>query len=75
MGKLEIKRCPHCNGSSELRVNYNEKTNLYFVFVKCDVCGAQSPYTSSYVDPEAHDWNTSSCKKVVEAWNLRYHER
>ena len=45
----DIKTCPHCGGMSWLNSNYSFKSRKYFVFVKCDICGAQGKI---YLSPE-----------------------
>lgn len=70
-----LKPCPHCGGRASLRDNYSNRTKGYFVFVRCDVCGATSgTYTCDSV-PADDDWNNKACDKAIEAWNLRkYHD-
>lgn len=66
-----IKTCPHCGGTACLNANYSYKTRTYFVFVKCDICGAQGKITTSQEDPAADEWNNAACNTALEAWNLR----
>jgi len=71
MAADHIKTCPHCGGLSYLNSNYSYKTRSYFVFVKCDICGAQGKATTSQEEPASVDWNNESCSRAVEAWNMR----
>jgi len=77
-----IKACPHCGGSAYLvsnctyktwtAKNYSMKKQVYFVMVKCTVCGAQGKiYSSGQDDPAAEDWNNAACYDAVNAWNMR----
>lgn len=69
-----IKLCPHCGGVSYLSSNYSYKTRSYFVFVKCDICGAQGKIYNSDDEPAAVEWHNEACNSAVEAWNMRYDE-
>lgn len=66
-----IKACPHCGGTASLCANYSYKTRGYFVFVKCDICGAQGKIYKSSEDPRTVDWDSIDCDDAVAAWNLR----
>lgn len=66
-----IKTCPDCGGTAFLNSNYSYKTRGYFVFVKCEVCGAHGKVTTCPTDPAADEWNNDACNRSVEAWNLR----
>lgn len=66
-----IKTCPHCGGSACLNANYSYKTRSYFVFVKCDICGATGKTYTSADDPAGYGWNTAACNDAIAAWNLR----
>lgn len=68
---MSIKTCPHCGGSACLNSNYSYKTRSYFVFVKCDICGAQGKIYNSQEDPQAVEWNNQACEDAIRAWNLR----
>lgn len=54
--------------------NYSYKTRSYFVFVKCEICGAQGKITNCDDDPAADEWKNQACETAVSAWNLRYKE-
>lgn len=66
-----LKRCPHCMGTATLKANYSYKIHKFFVFVKCDICGAQGKVCTSEEPPECEDWNNQACRDAVEAWNMR----
>ena len=70
-----IKTCPHCGGSACLNSNYSYKTRSHFVFVKCDICGAQGKIYNSPEDPETEGWNNTACNDAVKAWNMRTGEK
>lgn len=74
MSKTAIKPCPHCNGATYLNANYSYKTRSYFIFVKCDVCGATGKTTTSQEDPAAEEWQSEACETAITAWNLRAYE-
>lgn len=66
-----IKSCPHCGGAAWLNSNYSYKCRTYFVFVKCDICGAQGKAYNSKEEPAAADWDNQPCKDAIAAWNMR----
>ena len=68
---MKIKPCPHCGGVAYLNANYSYKISRYFVFVKCDVCGAQGKVTACKESPDESDWNNTACRNAVDAWNMR----
>lgn len=70
-----LKRCPHCGGTASLNANYSYKTRSYFVFVKCDICGAQGKVYNSETEPAAAEWDNISCTDAVNAWNMRTNEQ
>lgn len=71
---MPIKTCPHCGGTACLNANYSYKIKLHFVFVKCDICGAQGKTYTSTEAPQDKEWNNSACVDAVCAWNMRYKE-
>lgn len=71
MTETHIKPCPHCGGTSYLNQNYSNRARSYFVFVKCDICGAQGKIYGSAEEPAATDWNNAPCKDAIAAWNMR----
>lgn len=66
-----IKPCPHCGGESYLHSSYSYKTKGYFVYVKCDVCGAQGKIYLDEEEPSLYSWETPACQSAVAAWNMR----
>lgn len=70
-----IKGCPHCGGTACLNSNYSYKCRSYFVFVKCDICGAQGKVYNSDTEPAAVEWNNTSCTDAIKAWNMRTNEQ
>lgn len=72
---MKIKKCPFCDGSACLTANYSYKCRSYFVYVKCDICGAQGKIYKSEEDPSADKWDNAACNDAVNAWNMRTAER
>lgn len=72
---MNIKACPHCGATACLTSNYSYKTRTYFVFVKCDICGAQGKIYNSKEEPAAAEWNNTACNDAINAWNLRTPEK
>ena len=68
---MSVKTCPHCGGGASLNCNYSRKTRSYFVYVRCDICGAQGKTYRSMEDPQAVRWDNMACKDAVKAWNMR----
>ena len=58
-------------GTATLNSNYSYKLHKFFVFVKCDICGATGKAYISEEQPASEDWNNQPCKDAVEAWNMR----
>ena len=67
---MYIKPCPHCNGKAYLTQSYSARSSTWFVFVKCNICGAQSKAYKSKEEP-AEDWQSDNCQDAVTAWNMR----
>ena len=65
------KPCPHCGGDSFLTCNYSQKVRRYFVYVKCDICGAQGKTYTSVEDPATTGWDSPACQSALTAWNMR----
>lgn len=70
----KMKPCPHCGGTACLHSNFSHKARRYFVFAKCDICGAQGKIFQSEDEPAAADWNNNACIDAVKAWNMRTYE-
>lgn len=72
---MEIKKCPFCGGSACLNSNYSNRSRSYFVYVRCDICGAQGKVYRSQEEPAAANWNNTECNDAINAWNMRTEER
>lgn len=68
---MKIKPCPHCGGPGAIVANYNYKRRCYFIFVRCDICGAQGKIYTDPEDPAGYEWNMPACQNAVSAWNMR----
>lgn len=68
---MKIKDCPHCNGGGSLRQSYNRKEAVFFVYVRCDKCGAVGSKYICDEEPAATNWNNQACKDAIAAWNMR----
>lgn len=66
-----MRKCPHCGGSGRLNASYSYHAECYFVFVKCDICGAQTRSFRDDDDPANSDWKSVACNIAVEAWDMR----
>ena len=66
-----IKPCPHCGGTACLTANYSEKIHRYFLFVKCDICGAQGRTFCTAISAGLPGWKENACTDAVKAWNMR----
>lgn len=67
-----IKKCPFCGGDGELVQRFNTRYKNYFVFVSCSFCNAQSKAFTSDDDVKVSNWESKSCEKAVNAWNMEY---
>lgn len=72
---MEIKKCPHCGGSAQINYNYSYKKGNFFIFVRCDICGAQGKAYTTKEDPAEGDFKTDACIDALNAWNMRTAER
>ena len=75
MSDKTIKPCPHCGGTACLNANYSYKARCYYVFIKCDICGATGKAYTSKDDPQEVNWNNAACSDAIAAWNMRTPER
>ena len=71
MSESYIKPCPFCGGDGYLYANYNNRYRMYFVFVKCSICGASGKTYTDREDPIDNNWDDISCSSAVVAWNMR----
>lgn len=69
-----IKNCPHCGGEGFLTQDYNSRLCSYFIYVKCNICGAQGKVVYDRTSAANKDWNTTSCDRALAAWNMRTNE-
>lgn len=69
-----VKPCPHCGGSASLSSFYSYRQYFYYVFVKCDICGAQGKTYKSIGKPSQENWNNEACIDALNAWNMRTYE-
>lgn len=70
----DLRACPFCGGSATLFRNYNYRSNVWFVFAKCEVCGAQGKSVPVRTDLDLEDetwWESYDCKKAEVFWNTR----
>lgn len=65
------KKCPFCGGSAVMRQDYNSKKCCYFVYVKCEICGAQGQIFNSNTDADTEEWGNYACYMAEKAWNRR----
>lgn len=69
-----IKKCPHCGGLAVLNSNYSWSFKSHFVYVKCNICGAQGKSYFSEDTPDEVGWDNLACNDAINAWNMRYKE-
>lgn len=70
-----IKRCPHCGGEAQLYSSYSYKMDTFFLYIKCEICGAQGKSVRTKDDPkEVNIWETRACQNALAAWNMRVGE-
>lgn len=68
---MKIKPCPHCGGRSILNQRWNYKGSKYFVFVRCEVCGAQGKSYPAYESIYEDDYDENADELAINAWNMR----
>lgn len=66
-----IKECPFCGGIAYLNSNYSYKIRKYFIFVKCEVCGAQGKIVTDNTAPAEDNWKNAKCEQAITCWNNR----
>lgn len=54
--------------------NYNSRARSFFVFVRCDICGAQGKTYTSPEPPQEANWENLACYDAIRAWNMRTRE-
>lgn len=67
----ELLPCPFCGGKADALLKYNRTTGQFYIFVKCNVCSAQSKGIPSHERPDLNDWNSPECEEAVRHWNRR----
>ena len=65
----EMKNCPFCGGESDVNWNWNWKIKRFFVYVKCDTCGAQGKTVSCTDDDLEYTKDLA-----IRLWNRRTKE-
>ena len=74
---LTLTECPFCGSDNVLfyesknRSRYYKYGNGYFVYVKCDTCGAQSRSVWAHEQPSENNWDISATRDVAMLWNAR----
>ena len=71
MNKEAREKCPFCGGRAGLVSNHSGKLHTYFIYVKCEICGAQGRTYRSEEEPAAAGWNNAACIDALAAWNMR----
>lgn len=71
--KVQLKACPFCGqDTAALYCNYSGRSDKYFTWVECDICGARSKAATSDDDPsDGNKWDNRACHKAAAAWNAR----
>lgn len=65
---VELKKCPHCGGDAEIITRYSQRTESYYMFIRCKACGAQSRAFRSLDDQEEL---SPAAVNAAANWNLR----
>ena len=71
---VALKKCPFCGGNGDINRKWNYKHEVYFTFVKCEMCGSQGKTFTELYRGDDIDWETESCYSAVMAWNMRTQE-
>lgn len=66
----KIKKCPFCGGVADLCSNYSNR-DVFWVYVRCNVCSARGRAYASEEDPAEEDWEGKACEMAVDIWNNR----
>lgn len=68
----QLMKCPFCGGDADLYFRPTKYHHRYdgIVYVKCEVCDAQSRCFASN-DPEQNGWENMATERAIDAWNRR----
>lgn len=69
----ELKPCPFCGGKAIEFARNGRRYNNWIVFVKCEVCEAQTRVKRACGDPDDDPefWEQGPVQAVKDAWNRR----
>lgn len=71
-----LKPCPFCGDENvQFHNGFFKDKNVYFVFVKCNICHARSGYTYSKDDPALTNYTNPASRRCLNDWNNRPLER
>lgn len=73
-----IKPCPFCGGEARLEAYRNQRTQEWFIVVKCMTCRASGGTASEYKEDVLDDnysWATEACDRAIRRWNTRVKEK
>ena len=68
---MKAKPCPCCGGASCLHSNYLREPDLYYVFVRCTVCGTEGKKIPTWDRPSEYEWRGNEANLAISAWNMR----
>lgn len=71
----ELKPCPFCGGTATFFVKKSKNKTLWYIYVKCDFCGAQSKTMFTETDPKPLNFQTWDCSAAIDFWNNRVKDR
>lgn len=69
--KYQLKPCPFCAGTPIFVWNKHRHKEVWFLKVKCTVCGAYGKVFCTYHDPT--DEFVKVISWVADAWNTRHY--
>lgn len=67
----KVKICPFCGGQACLHSIYEREPDLYYVFIRCTICGAEGKKIPSWERPAECEWSNNPCDLASAAWNMR----
>lgn len=68
MEKDELLNCPFCGFPAELRKEYSEIKDCFYLCVRCSSCYAKSRTYKTAIDPDEIPGLT---EKAIAKWNCR----